>query len=196
MLSELPREIYATPRGEKMYFIQTGEDTGGTALVFEHFIDSGKGLSNPHVHVSQTEQYTVISGRATYQIDGVEKTAAAGESIVIPAGTTHVNPWNQGPDPLHLRRMTTPDGGAQLYFVTLFALVNEGWRVDPSIQEFNALQLAVIAMYIPHKTYVRHIPLWIQKVALPPLALIGWIVGYRPRYPHLEEKWFAKGLKP
>jgi len=191
MLPELPREIYATARGERMVFIQSGDDTGGTALVFEHFIDAGKGFSNPHLHATQTEQYTVISGQATYQINGVEKTATVGETVVIPPNTPHINPWNKGTEPLHLRRMTTPEGGAMLYFVTLFVLVNEGKRIDPSIQEMSAIQLAVVASHIPDKTYVAFLPIWAQKIGLPLLAALGWLLGYRPRYPDLEEKWFA-----
>lgn len=192
MLPELPHEIYATARGERMVFIQSGDDTGGTALVFEHFIEAGKGFSNPHLHTSQTEQYTVISGCATYQINGVEKTASVGETVVIPPNTPHVNLWNNSTEPLHLRRMTTPEGGAALYFVTLFALVNEGKRIDTKIQEMSAIQLAVVATHISAKTYVMLMPIWIQKILLPLLAAVGWLLGYRPRYPDLEEKWFGR----
>lgn len=191
MLPELPREIYATARGERMVFTQSGDDTGGTALVFEQFIEAGKGFSNPHMHETQTEHYTVISGQAIYQLNGVEKTAHVGETVVIPPRTPHINPWNNGTEPLHLRRMTTPEGGAMLYFVTLFALVNEGKRLDATRQELSALQLAVVASYIPAKTYVGYLPIWTQKIGLPLLAVIGWLLGYRPRYPDLEEKWFS-----
>ena len=55
-----------------------------------------------HVHPEMEERYEVVSGTAAFRIGGEERTAAAGESVVVPPGTRHLA-WNPTQDPVRLR---------------------------------------------------------------------------------------------
>jgi len=56
-----------------------------------------------HVHPEMEERYTVLAGTAAFRIDGVERTAGAGdEPVVVPPGTPHLA-WNPTEDEVRLR---------------------------------------------------------------------------------------------
>ena len=46
-----------------------------------------------HVHPEMEVRYDVLEGRAAFRIGGVERIAAAGETVVVPPGTPHLA-WN------------------------------------------------------------------------------------------------------
>lgn len=191
-LPPLPREIDAPARGERYVFLRTATDTNGAFLEFDHYMDAGCGFTNPHLHDTQEERYEILSGTATYSISEVEKTAQAGQTIVIPPGTEHINPWNKSGDGvLHIRRVNTPEGDAQLYFVTLLVLSRAGWRLQRGTQELNLVQLAVVADAIAAKTYITRVPVWPQRLLMPVVAAFGRLIGYRARYPELEKRYFG-----
>jgi hypothetical protein len=48
--------------------------------------------------------------------------------------------------------------------------------------EVNLLQLAVIGNEIESQTFNAGIPIPVQRLALPVLAMIGKLLGYRSRY--------------
>ncbi len=182
------REIEAPAKGEKIVFIQMAEDTNGAFLEFEQTIKPGKGYSPDHIHMDQDEQYDIRSGVATYVIEGAEKTAKAGETVVIPKHTNHVNPWNKtGTEDLVIHRKTTPEGGAGLFFTTWYALVRaDALYLDKASLEMGPLQIAVVAQYLPAKTFITRFPLFLQQLGLPLLAVIGRLLGRKIRYPELE----------
>jgi hypothetical protein len=187
-LTAFKREIVGPGRGERIVFLKTAEETGGAFLEFEHYIQPGKGYSPDHIHVDQDEKYEIVSGVATYTIEGVEKTVQAGETVIISKNTNHVNPWNKtGTDVLQIHRVTTPEGGAQLFFTTWYALDRaDGKNLEKPSLEMNPFQISVIAQYLPAKTFISRFPLFLQKIGLPLLALIGRLFGYKVRYPELE----------
>lgn len=183
-----PIIIEAPHRGERMVFLKTAAETNGDYLEFDHYFKPGCGYSPEHVHIDQDEVYEVVSGAATYQIAGVEKTASAGETIRIQRGTYHVNPWNKtGTKELYLHRRTTPEGEAQLFFTTWFALDRAGgWGLLKPTMEMNTFQISVMQMYLPTKSYVGGIPIWMQQIGIPVFAWVGRLMGYKERYPELE----------
>lgn len=189
----LPDEIATPVRGERMVFTENS----GARLVFDHYIQPKGGFSAAHVHEAQEERYEVVSGVATYIIDGVRHTAHPGETVVIKPGTVHCNPWNDHESGLlHLRRVTTPEGGAQLFFVTWFTLLNADRYINHAVLQMSPIQLSVVAVHIGEKTYIHGLPIWGQKIALPALALIGRLIGRKPRYPELEPQYANVPLPP
>lgn len=187
-MNDSKREIVGPGRGERIVFLKTAEETGGKFLEFEHYIQPGKGYSPDHIHVDQDERYEIVAGTATYVIEGVEKTAKAGETVIIPKNTNHVNPYNKtGKEVLQIHRVTTPEGGAQLFFTTWYALDRAGAKnLDKATLEMDPFQISVIAQYLPAKTFISRFPLFLQRIGLPILALIGRLLGYKVRYPELE----------
>jgi quercetin dioxygenase-like cupin family protein len=55
-----------------------------------------------HLHPGMEERWTVIEGRAAWQIDGVEVEGGPGTVVVAPRGRRHLA-WNPTDDPVRLR---------------------------------------------------------------------------------------------
>jgi mannose-6-phosphate isomerase-like protein (cupin superfamily) len=174
--------IVCPPRGERMVFLQTVGETNGKLLQLDYYATPGGGYLGPHLHLIFEEQFEVISGIATYSINGVEKTAHPGEVVSIPAGAKHVNLWNKaGPDLLYLRQNVSPPYGVELFFETLYGCVRDG-RHSTSGNELNMLQAAITVQYAKTETYDAAIPLFVQRLAIPVLAFVGGLFGYKPYY--------------
>ena len=60
-----------------------------------------------HVHPAMEERYDVLAGTAAFRIAGVERTAGAGETVVVPPGTPHLA-WNPTDALVRLRITMTP----------------------------------------------------------------------------------------
>jgi mannose-6-phosphate isomerase-like protein (cupin superfamily) len=43
-----------------------------------------------HVHPEMEERFDILEGTAAFRIQGVERTASAGDVVVVPPGTPHV----------------------------------------------------------------------------------------------------------
>ena len=55
-----------------------------------------------HLHPGMEERWTVVEGRAAFRIDGVEREAGPGETVVAPPGTLHLA-WNPTEEPVRVR---------------------------------------------------------------------------------------------
>ncbi len=167
--------------GEQIIFEQTEQDTGGSVVAFEHFMLPRAMPTFPeHVQLNQEEHFEIISGTARYRLNGVEGQAQAGETVIVPPGVIHINCWNAGPEALKMRHSFRPALGTDIFFETLFTLAMNG--KTNARGEVNLLQLAVIGNEIESQTFNSGIPILLQRLALPVLALIGRLLGYRARY--------------
>ncbi|GFE67072.1 cupin domain-containing protein [Litoreibacter roseus] len=74
--------------GLNRYFRVTPEHTGGAFCIFEEEIEEGAG---PPLHIHHTEQevFTVLSGSVKFHCDGEETVAGPGTTALIPAGARH-----------------------------------------------------------------------------------------------------------
>jgi quercetin dioxygenase-like cupin family protein len=60
-----------------------------------------------HVHPVMEERYDVLAGEAAFRIDGVERVARAGETVVVSPGTPHLA-WNPTDAAVELRITMRP----------------------------------------------------------------------------------------
>jgi quercetin dioxygenase-like cupin family protein len=74
--------------GFKRYFRITPEDTGGAFCVFEEEVEEGTGPPL-HIHHTEHEMFTVLSGSVKFHCDGTEAVAPPGTTALIPAGARH-----------------------------------------------------------------------------------------------------------
>ena len=74
--------------GFKRWFRIRPEDTGGAFAVFEEEIpeDAGPPL---HIHKTEFEQFTVLSGSIRFHCNGEEAIAHPGTTVLIPPGARH-----------------------------------------------------------------------------------------------------------
>ena len=93
--------------GERIVFLRTAEETGGELLEMDaHWTRTGRRAAE-HVHPEMEERWEVVSGRAGFRIDGAEREAGPGESVVAAAGTPH-EAWNAADGPTHVRIQMRP----------------------------------------------------------------------------------------
>lgn len=166
--------------GERITFRQTAQETGGERLVLDHFLKPHTSTFPEHVQLNQEEHFEILSGIATYSLNGIKKTAQAGEVIIVLPGTPHRNPWNESDQEMSFRHETSPDFGSEVFFESLFSLAQDGKINNKG--EVNALQIIVIGAGLKSRTYITGIPLFIQRVMNPFLAAIGRRLGYPAHY--------------
>lgn len=139
-----------------------------------------------HLHRSWVEQFEIISGSAFYRLNGEEKTASAGETIVVMPGERHVHPWNAGEDELVYRQMdrfAPPDYGAVQEvigaFATLAAMGREG-KVASNGRPKNPLQgMAMMRVFTRHGGYDAALPVRMQDVLSATAGRLAEALGYR-----------------
>ena len=85
-----------------------------------------------HLHPGMEERWTVLGGRAAFEIDGVIVDAQEGTTVVAPAGRPHVA-WNPSDGPVHLRIEMRPALRWAEFVRRLFAGEDPG----PLIEEFS-----------------------------------------------------------
>ncbi|GIW34617.1 cupin domain-containing protein [Meiothermus sp.] len=170
--------------GVQLTFIQTARDTQGRGFAVEILYPPGPGKKGqqPHFHTSFDEQFEVLAGTATYLLDGVEQTVGAGNRFSIPQNIPHLNPYNAGSEPLHLRQwveLPQPDRrmleAFEDFLETGFGLAAEGRRL-------GLLQKAVLFQTLQPGSYMVGISAPLQRLIFGVLAALGRMLGYRPRY--------------
>jgi quercetin dioxygenase-like cupin family protein/uncharacterized protein YndB with AHSA1/START domain len=77
------------PLGVRVDFERTAAQTDGEVLEFVTVGRPRGFLAQPHVHTAQAERLEVLSGELDLRIDGRTNRLGPGETIEVPAGTTH-----------------------------------------------------------------------------------------------------------
>ncbi len=106
-----------TPK-EQLTIITSAADSGGELLVIEARYEPGGSPPPEHYHPSQEETFTGITGTVTARIAGVERSIGPGETVTIPAGTSHAF-WNPGREAATLRWEVRPALGTEQMFEEL-----------------------------------------------------------------------------
>lgn len=143
-----------------------------------------------HYHLTWTEEFEILSGTAYYKLDGVQKTASAGEKFTVRPNQRHVHPWNAGPDELVFRQrdhfgQASPQALQEVLgtFATIAGLAKLG-QVDANGRPKNPLQAAVtLKTLIKHGGYDAGIPVPAQKFLAATLAPLAQAFGYKAIYP-------------
>jgi len=197
-----PGDSFTNPiTGMRVTVLQTTAETDGRAVTVEYRLrpHTGREFTRAHRHRIYAERFEILAGRAAYVCGNEERTAAAGETVVIPLDTTHVHPWNIGDEELVVRHTTEairPDrqtlDAALLGAETLFGLAHEG-KVDANGQA-NPLQMAVLFNALLPNSYLPNVPLPAQRVLFAALAGLGRLLGYRLSYERFAAR--AKTVRP
>jgi len=93
--------------GMQIVFLRTAAETDGEVLEYE-VIGRPRGFpAQRHVHPLQSERHEVVSGRLRVSMGGRDRVLTAGESLVIPAGTSHRH-YADGPEEGRVRVKLEP----------------------------------------------------------------------------------------
>jgi mannose-6-phosphate isomerase-like protein (cupin superfamily) len=173
-MARVGQEISNPRTGQRMTFLEMSEDLLR--------IDSVNPVSDEreplHVHPRQESGAELLSGSLIFEVDGVKRKLAAGESIAIPASTPH-RFWNDGDEDAHWIGYFRPALATADFFETLFALAAAD-ELDANGMP-RPLQFAV--MVPEFKSEIRPLsPPWpVLRAAAAILAPLARVRGYRAR---------------
>jgi mannose-6-phosphate isomerase-like protein (cupin superfamily) len=175
--------------GQRLLFLTSAQENGGTRWEVEWFVQPHQGKFPPeHLHPTFAERFEILSGTARYRLGGQEYSAQPGETVNIPAGSAHMNPWNASDEELHMHQvieLARPNlkmlSAAEDFFESLFALARDGKVGKDGLP--NLLQFAVLAVAASPLAYPAGIPMGAVDILFGGLARLGGWLGYPARYP-------------
>jgi mannose-6-phosphate isomerase-like protein (cupin superfamily) len=117
--------IESPPTGERIRFVKTSGDTDGEVLQLDYTQAPGGFVAAEHMHPIQEETFHIEAGRPRFTIDGVNRDASPGETLVVPPRVRHVfrNPTDaQVRVTIELRPALNSEG----MFTSLYSLALRG----------------------------------------------------------------------
>ncbi len=175
-----PGDVLENPAtGERIVFQATAGDTGGELLRYEAtFTPRGIG-AREHVHPRQEERHEVLSGTLGISVEGRDRRLHTGDVAVVSAGVPH-RLWSAGGQPVSVLFEMRPALRWETLYETAIGLARDG-KVNRH-GEPRLLQLAVLAREYADEVHLASPPRAVQRALLAPLARLGALLGYRPRY--------------
>ena len=171
--------IHNPVTGESITFHQTSADTNGEAVVIECTVQPDGFVAAAHVHPSQTERFSVISGRLGIKAGRKKLQLERGDVAVVEAGTPHKF-WNMGDDAVRFVCEVRPALQFESLLETMFALAADGKTNKKGMP--NPLRLAVIARAHFDTVRLPQPPPSLQRTGLSLGAPLGRLLGYRATY--------------
>ena len=173
----IPGRSWTNPRtGAWLTWLPHGEDAE-----LERVIKPHTGKADAHVHLDYVERFEILAGTATIEIDGRVVTAGPGETVELPVGTGHRNPYNVTDSDLRLRHRASPGGPFVEAFVSSLGHHMESDTVNEQ-GEFSDLQLFVVLRGTRAQSFRAGIPVALQKPVIALGAWIGRLRGLKPSY--------------
>ena len=168
-------QIVANPvTGERLRWHLTEADTGGRLTRAEIWVRPGGGVFVEHVHPHSEERFEVLRGRMIVERDGEPSILVQDERARIPAGTPHR--WrNGGEDELHVIVDILDPHGFEFMIEDAFAAARAGQTDGQG--RVKLLPGAVFVRTHSRSTRPTSPPLAIQRLVVPPLALLARALG-------------------
>jgi quercetin dioxygenase-like cupin family protein len=129
---------------------QPAED--GDAVLVEMWVEPGGGVP-PHVHPSMEERFEVISGELSFLSGRRWQTAAAGETVVVPAGTRHAY-RNSGAAPAHGVCRASPPQSLEEFLTAAAALARDGKITRHGLPKSPGALARVLRLALRHRKMV------------------------------------------
>jgi len=156
--------------GERIVIRAGRAQTGGRLLSFDLFLPPGGRVPARHVHPVQQEQFTVMAGRMRFRLGGRTILAGPGDSVLVPAGTPH---WfgNAGPEVAHARVEVRPALRMEELFEATEAMALAGHFPGTRLPRLS--DLALVLLEFQRELAVPHVPAFLLRPLLAPLAWLG-----------------------
>jgi mannose-6-phosphate isomerase-like protein (cupin superfamily) len=172
-------DTYVNPRsGGRLTILEHWTDNAERRFVFERRLPPRTGRLDPHKHLDHHQRYEVLSGRASIALDGRRERLGAGETIDLPPGTSHRDPFNDGSGELVYRATFEPVTPFLHAYVPTLADAFATARTNRQ-DELSRLLTFVVLRATNGETYAAGIPMAMQAVLRPVLAAVGRLCGYR-----------------
>ena len=158
------RPFFNPATGEWITYTALAEDSDGQLVRF-HWRSVPGGVITEHIHPRQEERFTILAGEAHFTLNGAERVAGAGETVVVPAGVPH-SEGNPGPGEINGVVELRPALHAKESRRALAGLVADG-KTTPRGAPRNPLQLGATFWHFRHESRVTSPPIWAQNLMLP-----------------------------
>jgi mannose-6-phosphate isomerase-like protein (cupin superfamily) len=169
---------YENPRsGGRLTVLTHWEDGDGARLEFERELPRRTGKAPPHVHLDFTQTFAIRSGRARAAVGRDRRNLGAGDELRLPPGTRHVDPWNDGDEPLVYRAAVEPVPEFIRAYADVYLEQFLAGRLNDQ-DELHPLQIAVLAQATDAQSYDVRLPRALQRPLLPLFAALGRLRGY------------------
>lgn len=168
-----------TKAGIGTKFIQTSKDTGGQLLEMETTYPARSHKPPPHYHPFQEEDFIILSGEMTVNMDGQLRVLRQGDTLHIPKNTVH-SMWNHTREKAVVNWKVQPALDSEYFFEIATGLANDGKMSTKGRP--NLLQSALLLNRFSRVFRLVKPPYWVQRVMFGVLALVGWVLGYRGWY--------------
>ncbi len=155
---------------QRFSFSRTTDPDGGEVLHVETWVDPGGGVT-PHLHPAMEERFEVLAGSPSFLAGRRWRDAAAGETVVVPAGTRHAY-RNRSGETVHMVCHVRPPSTLQEFLEEVAALSRAGKLTRRGLPKgFGALRDA-LALAGRHREMVTLLfppmpPPLLQRVVLP-----------------------------
>jgi quercetin dioxygenase-like cupin family protein len=163
---------------ELVQLLVSPEETDGTRIEAEMWLQPGGAVAAPHVHDALHERFTVLEGELSVVLDGARSVAGPGAVVDVPPGRAH--DWSnagttvarvrvevEGPAPMATRF-------AEMIEV-VFGLANTGHTDEHG--KPTPLWLAALATEYRDVIRLTSPPAVVQRIVLTPLAAIARRTG-------------------
>ena len=149
--------------GERIAIRQSGADTEGRLLSFDLFLPPGGHVPATHAHPVQEERFTVLSGQMRFKVGRRTILAAPGETVLVAPGSIH---WfANASDTVAVTRVEVrPALRTQELLERSGSIAHEGRRLRG---------LAALLLEFQRELAVPHVPAFIVRLCLTPLANLG-----------------------
>jgi quercetin dioxygenase-like cupin family protein len=172
-------KTYENPNsGGTITVLESWRDNDGARVVIEREMPPNTGRGAPHYHLDFAQKFEVLEGSAKVRVDGDELDLGSGESVEIPVGTPHQDPWNDGLDESTVRLTIAPvPRFVEMYAETWLDSYSRGKTNDQD--EMSLLQILVIARASDGQSFAAGPPRWLQNATLPLIAAVGRLRGFK-----------------
>jgi mannose-6-phosphate isomerase-like protein (cupin superfamily) len=179
------RPFFNPATGEWITYTAIAADNHGQLVRFNWRSVPG-GVITEHIHPRQEERFTILAGEAHFTLNGEQRVARAGETIIVPAGVPH-SEGNPGPGEIEGVVELRPALLTKEFHEALAGLVADG-RTTPRGAPKNPLQLGATFWHFRHESRVTSPPIWVQNLVFPPLWAAAKVFGLRPYHQHWDSR--------
>jgi len=185
-------QIISNPiTGERITFLQTARDTQGRLLLFDCRVTPGGSTLPAHIHATQEERLTVVSGALGVTRGDNTYRLQPGQSITLPPKVKH-QWWIAADEEVRMRVTVTPACNLETVLEVLCRMAQNG-ATDKHCLPKDPFQLVTLGRL--SDTYVPGVPIWMQRSMLAVAAPVAWLLGYELDVPQYRTSEIRSQLK-
>jgi quercetin dioxygenase-like cupin family protein len=179
-MASVGQELVNPASGERIRFRRTAASTNGEFVSIDLGLPPGGRVPGGlHIHPLQEERFEVIRGTIRFRMRHRRVIAGPGEVVIVPPRVPH-DFANAGDETALVRVDIRPALKMEQLFETAVALAEESRTMMNGIPK--PLDLALFTREFEQEVQKALPPLWLQRLALAPLAWLARRRGHDARY--------------